>query len=131
MALFKKNENEEANLDSVSEEELEQEAPQKITRKEKKEAKREAKQIIKEKEQAQKEMKQLRSHGLQNINNLMDLEHLKKILAQEEKLWSYNRRANETEFIAQMHAQNLMIIEQNFIIIRQLDRITTLLENKK
>ncbi len=84
--------------------------------------------------QAQKEQKVLERFGLQNLTNQEDIASVRKIatelagsgLSEFGALLSGNDTAMNKAQTQYVRA----VMEQNFIIIRQLDRIASLLEDK-
>lgn len=85
-------------------------------------------------EQAKKERKLLKKYGLEELHDPADLESVKKIAAEllGSGLQETGMKLSMTkpEFMLPITYQRA-IMEQNFIIIRQLDRIAGLLEEKQ
>ncbi len=85
------------------------------------------------KSQEEKQINALAKYGLENLNNKEDLASVQKIA--QELLGSGLMEAGLKIGMAKAEVQlpislQRAIMEQNFIIIRQLDRIATLLEQK-
>lgn len=85
-------------------------------------------------EQAKKERKLLKKYGVDELSDPRDLESVKKIAS--ELIGSGLQEAGlkismaKPEFLLPITYQRA-IMEQNFIMIRQLDRIAKLLEEKQ
>lgn len=81
---------------------------------------------------AEKELKMMAKYGLQDLKNRDDINSVRKIVTELAGTGFFEAGAlmgGGGELKAQMYYQKAML-EQNFIIIRQLDRLTTLLEMK-
>ena len=87
----------------------------------------------KEEQQARKEQMILERYGMQNLHNKEDVESVKRI-AQElagENFFDLGVAfggANERELLSRQTGLQRAILEQNFVLIRQLDRIAQLLD---
>lgn len=81
---------------------------------------------------AEKELKMMAKYGLQDLTNRDDINSVRKIVTELMGTGVMETGAmlgGGGEQKVQMYYQRAML-EQNFIIIRQLDRLTTLLEMK-
>lgn len=89
----------------------------------------------KEEKEARKEREVLEKYGLQTLKNPEDIESVKKIVSELSgtglmELGITLGGGNEKDILKNQLYYQRALLEQNFIMIRQLDRIAALLENK-
>lgn len=89
----------------------------------------------KEEKEARKEREVLEKYGLQTLKNPEDIESVKKIVSELAgtglmELGITLGGGNEKDILKNQLYYQRALLEQNFIMIRQLDRIAALLENK-
>lgn len=89
----------------------------------------------KEEKEARKEREVLEKYGLQALKNPEDIESVKKIVSELSgtglmELGITLGGGNEKDILKNQLYYQRALLEQNFIMIRQLDRIAALLENK-
>lgn len=85
----------------------------------------------KEEKQARKEQELLQKYGLQNLSNAEDIESVRKIVTELTGTgvmeMGLTLSLTDAKISLPIYYQRTLL-EQNFIIIRQLDRISKLLE---
>lgn len=94
--------------------------------------KKQAKEQAKLDKQVEKELRILEKFGVENINNPQDIASVRKI-AQEMAgtgLMEFGMKLKNPEVMVPVSYQRAMV-EQNFIIIRQLDELLQLLREQK
>lgn len=89
----------------------------------------------KEEKVARKEREILEKYGLENLTDLQDIESVKKIVSELAGTGLMEAGitlggGNEKDILKIQLYYQRAILEQNFILIRQLDRISSLLEKK-
>lgn len=87
----------------------------------------------KEEKEARKERELLEKYGLQNLTNVEDIASVRKIVSELSgtglmELGIALGGGNEKDVLKNQLYYQRAIVEQNFILIRQLDRIASLLE---
>jgi hypothetical protein len=87
----------------------------------------------KEEKEARKERELLEKYGLQNLTNAEDIASVRKIVSELSgtglmELGIALGGGNEKDVLKNQLYYQRAIVEQNFILIRQLDRIASLLE---
>ena len=100
-----------------------------------KEEKKARKQAEAEAKQAEKDLAALRKFGMEDLKDPNDIESVKNILSELTgtgltELGISLGAGNDRDIQKNMMYYQRAILEQNFIIIRQLDRITKLLADK-
>lgn len=89
----------------------------------------------KEEKSARKERELLEKYGLENLTDPQDIESVKKIVSELAGTGLMEAGitlggGNEKDILKTQLYYQRTILEQNFILIRQLDRISSLLEKK-
>lgn len=89
----------------------------------------------KEEKAARKERELLEKYGLENLTDPQDIESVKKIVSELAGTGLMEAGitlggGNEKDILKTQLYYQRSILEQNFILIRQLDRISSLLEKK-
>lgn len=96
-------------------------------------SKKELKQLEKQRKQAEKEQALLDRYGVSGLKNQEDIESVKRIASSMAgdgffDLGSALGGANEKDYLRRLYDLNKVLMEQNFILIRQLDEISSKLK---
>lgn len=100
-------------------------------KKARKQAEAEAKQAEKDAKQAEKDLAALRKFGLEGLQYPEDIASVKNIVTELAGTGIALGGGNDRDIQKNMMYYQRAMIEQNFIMIRQLDRITKLLSEKE
>lgn len=89
----------------------------------------------KEEKKARKQQEMLEKYGMQDLSNAEDIESVRKIVAELAGTGMMETgitlgSGNEKDILRVQLYYQRALLEQNFIMIRQLDRIAKSLENK-
>lgn len=92
--------------------------------------KKEMKELEKQRKQEEKTAAALARYGLDSLTNPKDIESVKKIISSQagDGFFEFGQLlggANEKDYLRQIYYQNQVLVEQNFILIRQLDEIAS------
>lgn len=96
-------------------------------------SKKELKELEKQRKEEEKIAAALARYGLDGLRNPQDIQSVRNIIAAQagDGFFEFGQLlggANEKDFLRQLYYQNKVLMEQNFILIRQLDEISSKLK---
>ncbi len=96
-------------------------------------SKKELKELEKQRKEEEKIAAALARYGLDGLRNPQDVQSVRNIIAAQagDGFFEFGQLlggANEKDFLRQLYYQNKVLMEQNFILIRQLDEISSKLK---
>ncbi len=96
-------------------------------------SKKELKELEKQRKEEEKIATALARYGLDGLRNPQDIQSVRNIIAAQagDGFFEFGQLlggANEKDFLRQLYYQNKVLMEQNFILIRQLDEISSKLK---
>ncbi len=96
-------------------------------------SKKELKELEKQRKEEEKIAAALARYGLDGLRNPQDVQSVRNIIAAQsgDGFFEFGQLlggANEKDFLRQLYYQNKILMEQNFILIRQLDEISSKLK---
>lgn len=96
-------------------------------------SKKELKELEKQRKEEEKIAAALARYGLDGLRNPQDIQSVRNIIAAQagDGFFEFGQLlggANEKDFLRHLYYQNKVLMEQNFILIRQLDEISSKLK---
>ena len=96
-------------------------------------SKKELKELEKQRKEEEKIAAALARYGLDGLRNPRDVQSVRNIIAAQagDGFFEFGQLlggANEKDFLRQLYYQNKVLMEQNLILIRQLDEISSKLK---